>query len=150
MNPWPNHPVFYEIIHGSGLARVVSWLYTGAGGCEVMHPGAAAVKGLHLTVRGFASLHRDGRTLWFNQESKRIKNLKSFCRSKGCWLKLRHSSSIFPLTRSTTKSKPPRAASASSWKLTVLRFGFHLKTIPEPYCLHISISLPEFRHLQSG
>lgn len=57
MNPWPNHPVFYEIIHGSGLARVVSWLYTGAGGCEVMHPGAAAVKGLHLTVRGCALPH---------------------------------------------------------------------------------------------
>jgi len=57
MNPWPKHPVFYEIIHGSGLARVVSWLYTGAGGCEVMHPGAAAVKGLHLTVRGCALPH---------------------------------------------------------------------------------------------
>ncbi len=23
MNPWPKHPVFYEIIHGSGLVRVV-------------------------------------------------------------------------------------------------------------------------------
>jgi hypothetical protein len=32
-----------------------SWLYSGACGSEVLHPRAAAVKGLHLTVRGFAS-----------------------------------------------------------------------------------------------
>jgi len=57
MNPWPKHPVIYEVIHGSGLARVVSWLYTGACGCEVLHPRAAAVKRPHLNVRGFASPH---------------------------------------------------------------------------------------------
>ena len=36
------------------LAGIVSWLYTSAYGSEVVHPRAAAVKGLHLTVRGFA------------------------------------------------------------------------------------------------
>jgi hypothetical protein len=39
----------------SCLAGIVSWLYTSAFGSEVLHPRAAAVKGLHLTVRGFAS-----------------------------------------------------------------------------------------------